>query len=132
MKFNEAMEELLKGKKIRHKKWFSNCFVYFKNGEIYNQNNDFDSITISTDIDLIMDSWEIYKPEKEKLEEYGKRWFIEMSCRKASNCSNCEIKSPKLYKKCKEHSEYIMLSDYIRHLKEYEVDDIYKEIKNEL
>lgn len=96
MNLIEACKEMEKGKKVTHKSWEKNTYIY-KNGIYLNFCDCTEMSKVRkeyyiNDINLILSSdWEIFKDEKEILNKKGKLFDIAKYCENSS-CVDCILR----------------------------------------
>lgn len=140
MNLIEACKEMEKGKKVTHKSWEKNTYIY-KNGIYLNfcdctQMSKVRKEYYINDINLILSSdWEIYKSPEEILNKKGKLFDISKYCRN-SICSKCVLHNenmctrenkPKIYRD--------LLIDrffFVDTWSDEEIDEMYKLIKDKV
>lgn len=109
MNLIEACKEMEKGKKVTHKSWEKNTYIY-KNGIYLNFCDCTEMSKVRkeyyiNDINLVLSSdWEIYKSQEEILNKKGKLFDIAKYCENHS-CDNCIL--------CKK-DECVLLGNYRR------------------
>ena len=132
MTYIEALQELMNGKKIRHKNWDKDEYVHLVKGAICTDYRGIIELSICDLEDLIEDMWEIYQTEEEKLIQAGKRWELYNVCY-SINCNACMQHKPQLYKSCKKLESEILLMTVLQknRISNKEVDELYNALKDE-
>lgn len=131
MNYIEALQELMNGKKIRHKNWDKDEYVHLVKGAICTDYKGIIELSICDLEDLTEDMWEIYQTEEDKLIQAGKRWEIVTACFRCKNCTECDREQKELHKVCHRQT-YGTLRDKINKLSDSEVNKLYNTLKGEI
>ena len=128
MTYIEALQELMNGKKIRHKNWDKDEYVHLVKGAICTDYRGIIELSICDLEDLTEDMWEIYQTEEDKLIQAGKRWELYITCANTS-CGGCRHNLNKCCQKIGNDTLANMLTDNT--ISDDEVDKLYKALKGE-